>query len=81
MFNKMLIARVGLPREVWEPLRKLFDYGVDLNVLADSWLLSEREMLRVLYAARLAQLDKGEEEVRWLEELGDGNANAVPAGR
>lgn len=62
MFKQTVISRVGLPRGVWEPLRKLRDnYDVPLSYLAESFKLSEGELLKVLLAARLTHLDEGEE--------------------
>lgn len=62
MFNKTVIARVGLPKATWEPLRKLRDqFDVPLEYLAQAWGLDTGPMLKVLYAARLQWLEKGEE--------------------
>ena len=80
MFGKQVLTKVPLAKGLWEPLRKLSDvYGLEPGVLAECWGLSETAMLRVLYAARLAHLEEGD-EVSWFEELGDGNADAVSTG-
>lgn len=80
MFNRTVLASVGLPKGVWEPLRKLNDvHGVGIVELADAFGITPREMLKVLYAGRLTHLDKGE-EVAWLEELGDGRAPSAVEG-
>lgn len=77
MFKRgLVVARVGLPRKLWEPLRILNDVcGVELNHLAAAFAMSEPEMLKVLCAARIAHLREGD-EVAWLDELGFGDASA-----
>lgn len=82
MFRRStIVARVGLPRKLWEPLRRLGDvYGVELPDLATAFNMSEPEMLKVLYAARIAHLREGD-EVAWIDELGFGDASAsAPCG-
>lgn len=62
MFGRTSVARVVLPRSVWEPIRKLRDlHGVELDTLAVAWNIHPNEMLKVLYAARMEGLDHGEE--------------------
>lgn len=59
MFKKTVVASVGLPKGVWEPLRLLNDiHMVKTHTLAKSWGMSEREMLKVIYAARLSHMSK-----------------------
>ena len=62
MFSRTVVARVGLPRSTWEPIRKLRDtYDVPLEYLAEAWGVDTGVMLKVLYAARLRALENGEE--------------------
>lgn len=59
MFDKTLKATVGLPKGVWEPLRIMADIQrVRVDQLATAFKVPEREMLKVLYAARLAYMSK-----------------------
>lgn len=61
MFKKTLVVSVGLPREVWEPLRKLNEIeGLSHYSLAEAFDVSPYEMRRVLCAAELAHLRKSE---------------------
>lgn len=71
-FRHTCVAKVGLPREVWEPIRKLRDsYDVPVSYLANAWDVSDVELLKVLLAARLQSLDAGVEVegALFIEEL------------
>lgn len=62
MFKRTVVARVALPKNVWEPIRRLRDlYDVPLEQLAHAWGMDTGPMLKVLYAARLQVLENGEE--------------------
>lgn len=62
VFKRTVIARVGLPKSVWEPIRALRDhYDVPLEYLAQAWRVDTGVMLKVIYAARLQNLENGEE--------------------
>lgn len=57
MFRRTVVAKVGLPKGVWEPLRFLHEnMGNSIETLAEAFKVSNREMDAVLCAARLKYL-------------------------
>lgn len=53
MFGRWFVARVGLPREVWEPLRVLhFEHGMEVGELAEAYGVSVVVVGRVLLLAQ-----------------------------
>lgn len=79
MFAIWPVAGRRLPKNIWEPLRRLNDeHRVPLETLSDCFGVPRQVMLQVLHSARSAQL-RGDEG-RWWRELGGGpDADAVPA--
>jgi hypothetical protein len=63
MFGRWCVVRVALPRDTWEPLRKLVDVELVCTPgdVASAWGVSLLDMERVLAAARLRSLFDGED--------------------